>query len=729
MIRRSIEALEARTHLSTSKIQWNGQAVDVVEGQWLVRLGGYKGSSTQQLAKFRKHLKTTNLGAKQQLGANGMFLVQAPTPMPSATALARLQRVSGFVYAEPNFIYSLQTMPNDPSFGDQWGMNNTGQSSGQLDADIDAIEAWNIATGSSEVVVAVVDSGMDYTHPDLAGALWTNQLEIDGNGIDDDNNGYIDDVHGWDFYGNGSVNGTDDNDVMDQISHGTHVAGIIGAQGNNSAGVAGVNWNVKILPLKIGGATTSINGADGVLAVNYVTAMRQRGVNVRVVNHSWGGFNFNQMMQDAMNNAANAGIIQVCAAGNYGGSTNFYPAAYSGDHIISVGATNRFELNTPSSNFSTNWVDLGAPGEEVLSTVMGNGYDYKTGTSMAAPHVSGAIALALSLNPDATIAQIRSKLFSTVDVFSQYNSYWATSGRLNLNRFLQSMLPPPSIPTVADLISSSDTGPFNNDNVTFDTTPTLTGAGSPGSTIHLLDGVTEIATTMVEANGAWTITTPALSDGVHSLATFATNQAGTSQSSSALEVTIDTIHPTFTFVFSVSPEQSLEIGWDEPEMYGLISESDFVLIRLSDQTEVSNNVKFLEVIDTTHLRLHFSTILPDGQYELRVVDSLATDLAGNGSVAMVVNTANTPSSKLFVLPGDLDHDGDVDFNDMLKIAQRYNQSGQTYADGNADYSEDGRVTFSDLLIVAQNYGTLAITSSNQSEESSQTVGGSVLSSI
>lgn len=728
MPRRLIEQLESRTHLSTSKIQWNGQSADVVEGQWLVKLGGYKGTSTQQLAKFRKNLKGNNLGGMKQLGGDGMFLVQAPSTMPSATTLARLKKISGFVYAEPNFIYSLQATPNDTRFNDQWDMNNTGQVSGTIDADIDAIEAWNIATGSNEVVVAVVDSGMDYTHPDLAGAIWTNDLEIPGNNIDDDSNGYVDDVHGWDFYGNNSVNGADDNDVMDQISHGTHVIGTIGARGNNGIGVAGVNWNVKILPLKIGGSTSSVNGADGVLAVNYISAMRQRGVNVRVVNHSWGGFNFNQMMQDAMNNAANFGIIQVCAAGNQSTSSQFYPAAYSGNHVISVGNTNRLEQRAPSSNFSTSWVDLGAPGEEIVSTMMGNVYDTLSGTSMAAPHVSGAIALALSLNPNATIAQIRSNLFSTVDVFSQYSSSWATSGRLNLDRFLKAMLPIPIVPTL-DLISSSDSGSSSTDNITNDSTPTINGIGTQGSTIHLLDGANEIGTTIVDNSGNWSITTPTLNNATHALTAYATTQAGTSVSSSALNVTIDTIAPTMSFVFSVSPRQSVAITLNESPLTGSLTANDLVIVRLSDQSEVASNVKTLHVDDASHLRLEFNSILPDGQYEIRLAPSLVSDQAGNGNAAIAVNNSNTPSSKLFVLSGDLNHSGSVDFADLLIVAQNYNQAGQTFATGNADYSVDGLVTFSDLLIVAQNYGTTALLASNRSDESSQSVGGSIVSSI
>ncbi|HQY89472.1 MAG TPA: S8 family serine peptidase, partial [Tepidisphaeraceae bacterium] len=501
--------------------------------------------------------------------------------------------------------------------------------------------------------------------------------------------------------------------------------GTIGARGNNGIGVAGVNWNVKILPLKIGGSTTSVNGADGVLAVNYIRAMRERGVNVRVVNHSWGGFNFSQMMQDAFNAAANVGIMQVCAAGNQGQSGQFYPAAYSGTNVISVGSTNRFEFKSGTSNFSTSWVDLGAPGEEIISTVMGNGYEPLTGTSMAAPHVTGAIALALSLNPTASITQIRNALLTTVDVSSNYSTYWATSGRLNVDKFLKAMLPIPNVPTSPDLISISDSGQSSTDNITSDSTPTFTGTGSPGSTIHLLNGANEVAMATVDIAGNWSATTSTLSEGAHSITAYASTQAGSSTASSALNVTIDTTKPTFSFVFSVSPKQSLAITLSEAPLVGTLDENDFVLVRLSDESEVANNIKSLHVDDSTHLRLEFTSILPDGQYELRLASSLVSDLASNGNVALTINSSNTPGSKLFVLAGDLDHNGTVDFSDLLIVAQHYGQSGHTFAAGNVDYSVDTLVSFSDLLIVAQHYGTSALLVSNRQSNPSESVSGSV----
>src|SRR3989442_13327689 len=186
-------------------------------------------------------------------------------------------------FTEPDFVLTASVAPNDPYFtgGSLWGLNNTGQSGGTVDADIDAPEAWDVARGDGSVVVGIIDSGVDYNHPDLAANVWTNPGEIPGDGRDNDGNGYVDDVHGWDFFNH-------DNDPMDDNGHGTHVAGTIAASGNNGTGVVGVNWNAKVLPLKFMGAGGSGYLSDAVAAINYATNLRTRGVNIRVTNNSWG---------------------------------------------------------------------------------------------------------------------------------------------------------------------------------------------------------------------------------------------------------------------------------------------------------------------------------------------------------------------------------------------------------------------------------------------------------
>src|SRR6266568_3634701 len=268
---------------------------------------------------------------------------------------------------EPNFKVSVNRVPNDPQFGALWGLNNIGQTGGVAGADIDAPEAWDTTTGSNQVIVAVIDTGIDRTHPDLAPNIWVNPGEIPGNGIDDDGNGYVDDVYGYDFYNR-------DADPSDDHGHGTHVAGTIGAAGDNGIGVAGVNWNVRLMSVKFIGADGFGFTSDAIDAVVYATDM-----GARVMNNSWGGGEYSQALADAISAANAAGVL-------------FVAATDASDNLASF------------SNYGPGSVHLGAPGVSIFSTVpaAGNpccsdpsGYKYLSGTSMAAPHVSGAAALLL----------------------------------------------------------------------------------------------------------------------------------------------------------------------------------------------------------------------------------------------------------------------------------------------------------------------------------------------
>jgi subtilisin family serine protease len=355
----------------------------------------------------------------------GLELIE--TELGVERALSILQRSPFVEYAEPDYIVELAGAPNDPSFSLQWGLENTGQvfgsgrnkDPGTAGADIGALEAWSVFTGNPDCVVAVVDTGMNYTHPDLAANIWTNPGEIPGNGIDDDGNGYIDDVHGWDF-----VDG--DNDPMNvNSSHATHVAGIIGASGNNGVGVTGVNWQCKIMPLRaiadIGFAPVSAQ----VDAMEYAVAE-----GARVSNHSWGVTSFAQSLYDAMAAAGQQGHLVVASAGNDASDADVsrkYPACFDLDNVISVAATDNDDALASFSNWGALSVDLGAPGVNCYSTYWTT-YGYMSGTSMAAPHVVGVAALLWGLHPEWNYAQVRDTLFATVRPVPSLQGITVTGG-------------------------------------------------------------------------------------------------------------------------------------------------------------------------------------------------------------------------------------------------------------------------------------------------------------
>jgi subtilisin family serine protease len=334
-------------------------------------------------------------------------------------------------YAELDAVWHLDDVPDDPSFAQQWGLENTGQgvnghTPGTPGIDIEARAAWDLGHGSDEVVVGIIDSGVDYGHEDLAANMWANPGEIPGNGVDDDDNGFVDDVHG--------INAVNDSgDPMDDAGHGTHVAGIIGAVGDNGRGVSGVNWTTRIMALKFlsrfGGGTTS----DAIKCVDYAIAMRERGVNLRVINCSWGSTQRSRALEDAIGRAARAGIIFVCAAGNDGTDSDrfpHFPSSYDLDGVVSVAALAPDGRLTSFSNFGMKSVDIAAPGFDVYSTLPGDRYGFASGTSMAAPHVTGVTALVLASDAKLPLAKVRERLLSSASVAPELERI-ATGGRVS----------------------------------------------------------------------------------------------------------------------------------------------------------------------------------------------------------------------------------------------------------------------------------------------------------
>lgn len=402
--------------------------------QWIVRFNAGLAAGISNVAQCTTLLTGgVNYEIIAGLGMTGQILLR--TTGADAGAVERWMSANDKITSfERDQVRLFQATPNDTSFGSLWGLNNTGQSSGRTDADIDAPEAWNITTGSSSVVVGVIDTGVDYTHSDLQANIWRNPGEVAGNGVDDDGNGFVDDLHGYDFANN-------DSSPMDDNGHGTHCAGTIGGRGNNGQGVAGVNWNTSIMALKFLGADGSGSTSNAVRATNYATMMRsQYGVNVRVLSNSWGGGGYSQALADAVSASNNAGILFVAAAGNESANTDttpHYPSNYTAANVISVAATDRNDNLASFSNYGATTVDLAAPGVSIYSTVNGGGYATYSGTSMATPHVAGVAALAWAANSSATVAQVKQAILGGVDQVAALSGKVATGGRLNAYNTLQ----------------------------------------------------------------------------------------------------------------------------------------------------------------------------------------------------------------------------------------------------------------------------------------------------
>ena len=396
------------------------------------------GANSNEISNLQAQIGVTKVSTASQLGIDIWQI-------PSGTVekiISTYKNDPRFEYIEPDYIITLEdvekpssatessekitpqaTTPNDPGYSQLWGLNNIGQSGGKADADIDAPEAWDIQKGNQNLVIGVIDTGVDYNHPDLVGNIWTNPGEIAGDRIDNDRNGYIDDVRGWDFAYN-------DNNPMDVRGHGTHVAGTIAGKGNNGVGVTGVAWNAKIMPLKFLNDTGWGYTSDAISAINYATAK-----GVKLTNNSWGGGDYSQALSDAINTAGQRGALFIASAGNSSRNTDTtpsYPASYNLANIISVASTTRTDGLSSFSNYGATTVDLGAPGSDIYSTLPNSSYGTYSGTSMASPHVTGAAALLWSQNPTWTAQQIKNRLMSTGDSISALNGKTVSGKRLNI---------------------------------------------------------------------------------------------------------------------------------------------------------------------------------------------------------------------------------------------------------------------------------------------------------
>ncbi len=365
--------------------------------------------------------------------------------------MAQCRAYSDVEYVEPNYrLYALETppvFPNDPDFDQLYGMHQSN------DNDIDAPEAWELTKGSSSIIVGVIDTGIDYDHEDLKANIWLNPGESGGgkenNNVDDDGNGYKDDYRGWNFVSNS-------NDPYDDNDHGTHVSGTVGAVGNNGKGVAGVNWNVKLMGLKFLGSDGSGSTADAAEAIIY-------GVDngAKVLSNSWGGGEAAQVLQDAIQYAQNRGVLFIAASGNDNKNTDSspnYPSNYAVPNVVSVASNDASDNLSSFSNYGRRTVDLSAPGSSVYSTRPLSRYQRLSGTSMATPHVAGAAALLMARYPGIASHQVIVRLLGGVDRKSAFTGRMVSGGRLNV---YNSMSTNPVIGLTTDWSNTTNTaGPY-----------------------------------------------------------------------------------------------------------------------------------------------------------------------------------------------------------------------------------------------------------------------------
>lgn len=403
------------------------------------------------LVKVKPGLMGRFLAKKSLLGAevkkelnlvSGNYFLLKSNQKSTSALVNELESLPEVFYAEPNYLYSINgfesSAPVDPMYGKLWGLKNTGANEpdkngnisttpGVANADIGAEKAWSITRGSKKVVVAVIDTGIDYNHPDLKNNMWVNEKEIPGNGIDDDGNGYIDDIHGWNAE-------KDNGNPMDGNAHGTHCAGTIGAEHNNDNGVAGVMSDVRLMAVKFLSDSGSGSLADAVEAIDYATKM-----NVDIMSNSWGGGGYSQTLFDSITAAKNKGIVFVAAAGNDNSNNDSrpsYPAGYQVDNVISVASHTAQDTVSSFSNFGKRSVHVAAPGSNILSTTPGDKYKVFSGTSMATPHVSGVIGLLIAETGRMPVLDIRERLMATTVPVATYRKTTAAGGRVNAYNFL-----------------------------------------------------------------------------------------------------------------------------------------------------------------------------------------------------------------------------------------------------------------------------------------------------
>lgn len=430
----------------TAQAATHYKGVELAGSELIVKL---KAGQAKNFLSVKSHKGMT---VKENLNVSfgDYMLVNVPANKSMKSAINYLNSLPEVEYAEPNYKLSIgssfegeEGTPRDAEFVKLWGLQNKGNNEptrsgdisttpGKAGADVNALQAWNITKGSRDVTIAVIDTGVDYSHPDLKNQMWVNEAEANGTeGVDDDGNGFVDDIHGYDFANN-------DGDPRDGHSHGTHCAGTIGAE-HNSIGVAGVMANVKIVGVKFLTDSGSGSTANAIKSVDYATKL-----NVDIMSNSWGGGGFSQALKDAISRAKDAGILFVAAAGNSSSDNDsrpHYPSNYDVENVISVAAHNAQDSLASFSCFGKRTVHVAAPGRNIISTVKNGGYAVYSGTSMATPHVSGVLGLLLAKEGRSDVSEIRERLMKSSVYVAAYKKKTISEGRVDAYNLLTNTFP------------------------------------------------------------------------------------------------------------------------------------------------------------------------------------------------------------------------------------------------------------------------------------------------
>lgn len=412
---------------------------EAVPGEYIVKL------------KEQFSIQSTNLkGLGHQLGANikstmpenNIVVVRRPVVETQKSAVKSLSQNELVEYAEPNFIYRINKTPNDPMLVQLWGMKNTGAvdstgKAGVAGIDVGAEQAWDIQTGSRDVVIAVIDTGVNFDHNDLKENVWTNDAELNGKeGVDDDGNGVVDDIYGAAF-----IRGQKLGSPRDDHGHGSHCSGTIGARGDDGKGIVGVAWNTRIMGVKFLDAGGSGTLEDAILAIDYATKM-----GAKIMSNSWGGGGYTQALKDAITRSHAAGALFVAAAGNESNNNDSnpsYPASYDVPNVLAVAAIDNQGQMASFSNYGRSKVHVGAPGVNILSSTLGGKYESWSGTSMATPHVSGVAGLLASEFPQMTNVELRQRIISTARPIAGLRGRVQSGGLANAYLALTNTQPEP----------------------------------------------------------------------------------------------------------------------------------------------------------------------------------------------------------------------------------------------------------------------------------------------